>query len=94
MKLKKEVFLTIALLIPALYGVANAVLWHQNGGFYYGHTDLFFWMTSIFALMVILVLPRTVAIMAGGERTSPEAEGADPEETSDSGDTFPCQRPK
>jgi uncharacterized membrane protein len=63
----------IVAVILVLYGVANATLWHTIGGYHYVDTDLFYIITSIFAFMIILSLPRTVEILLGRESQPPKA---------------------
>ena len=65
--MKKTSFIMIVAVILGLYGVANVMLYCKKAGFYYFETDLFFGMTSIFFLLLILILPRTLEIMLGFE---------------------------
>jgi uncharacterized membrane protein len=80
--------MTVAMIL-VLYGVANAMLFYKKGGFSYSDDDLFFIMTSIFLFMIILILPRTVAIMLGSESQA-QGNKIQDEETSDSGDPSRC----
>lgn len=85
MKLRKDVFILIVTLLLVFYGAANAVLWHKHHGFHYVEKDLFLMITSAFLFMIVLVLPRTVLIMLGGESMEPERRP-------DTGDTSRCQQ--
>ena len=78
--------MTVAMIL-GLYGVANVMLFYKKGGFQYFDDDLFFVITAIFAFMMILILPRTVAIALGSERRKPESEIMNYSETSDSENT-------
>ena len=91
--MKKNNFIMTVAAILGLYGAANAMLWYKEGGFYYIETDLFFMMTSIFLFLIILILPRTVVIMLGGERNPPGNKTND-KITCDSGDTCHYIQPK
>ena len=70
-KLRKDAFLIIVALILVFYGAANATLHYRYHGFYYFETDLFLAVSSVFLLLLVLVLPRSVLIMLGGEREEP-----------------------
>jgi hypothetical protein len=61
-----------------LYGVINAILFRMSG-YDYVHTEAFFNITSIFALMMIFILPRTVEILLGSESRVPRNEIYDKE---------------
>jgi hypothetical protein len=78
MKLSKTVFITIVVLMLVLYGAANVVLFRMSGNNYV-HKDLFFLITSIFALMFMVGLPRIVGILLGFESRSPDHEMYDKE---------------
>jgi hypothetical protein len=71
MKLRKDAFLIIVALILVFYGAANAMLYYRYRGFHYFDTDLFLAASSVFLLLLVLVLPRSVFIMLGGEREEP-----------------------
>jgi uncharacterized membrane protein len=66
MKLSKNVFIMIVVLIIVLYGVVNVMLFRMSGA-YYVHSDPFFLITSIFAFMIVISLPRIVEILLGSE---------------------------
>jgi uncharacterized membrane protein len=66
MKLSKNVFIVIVALMLVLYGVANIMLFRMSGNNYV-HSDLFFLITSIFAFMIVVGLPRIVEILLGFE---------------------------
>jgi hypothetical protein len=78
MKLSKNVFITIVVLMLVLYGVANAMLFRMSGDNYV-QTDFFFFITSIFALMFMVGLPRIVGILLGFESRAPNHEIYDKE---------------
>jgi hypothetical protein len=78
-KLSKNVFLMTMLMILALYGVANVMLFFNKNGFHYFDTDLFLIITSIFAFMIMISLPRTVEILIGSESQPPRSEIYDKE---------------
>jgi hypothetical protein len=86
-KLSKNVFLMTVAMILCLYGVANVMLFYKKNGFHYFDDNLFFVITSIFAFMMILILPRTVTIALGSERKSSDSEIINDFETSDSENT-------
>jgi uncharacterized membrane protein len=66
MKLSKNVFIMIVTLMLILYSVANVMLFRMSGD-QYVHTDLFFLITAIFAVMIMASLPRIVSILLGFE---------------------------
>jgi hypothetical protein len=70
MKLSKKVFIMIVVSMLVLYGVTNVVLFRISGE-QYVHTDLFFLITSIFAFMLVVGLPRIVEILLGFESRDP-----------------------
>ena len=74
MTLKKTAFMMTVASIVGLYGLANATLYYMKGGFTYFEDGLFIIITSIFALMIIQIIPRTIYIMLGGESQPPETE--------------------
>jgi hypothetical protein len=78
-KLSKNAFLMTMLMILALYGVANVMLFYNNNGFHYVDTDPFLIITSIFAFMIMISLPRTVEILIGSESQPPRSEIYDKE---------------
>jgi hypothetical protein len=82
-KLSKNVFLMTVAMILGLYGVANVMLFYMRGGWGYFDNDLFILITAVFAFMIILILPRTVLIVLGGERKPPKSEVINYLETSD-----------
>jgi uncharacterized membrane protein len=73
MMLSKKVFIMIVALILVLYGVANVALFRMSGDNYV-QTDLFFIITSIFAFMSLVSLPRIVEILLGSESRVPNHE--------------------
>jgi uncharacterized membrane protein len=66
MMLSKNVFIMIVTLMLILYSVANVVLFRTSGNTYV-HSDLFFLVTSLFAFMMLVSLPRIVEILMGFE---------------------------
>jgi hypothetical protein len=76
MILSKNVFIMSVVLMLVLYSVANVVLFRMSGA-QYVNTDLFFLITSIFALMFVVVLPRMVEILLGFESRDPNHEKYD-----------------
>jgi len=78
MILSKNVFIVIAVLMLILYSAANVVLFRVSGE-HYVHTDLFFIITSIFAFMFVVGLPRIVGILLGFESRAPNHEIYDKE---------------
>jgi uncharacterized membrane protein (DUF373 family) len=78
MKLSKNVFIMIVVLILFLYSVANVVLFRMSGE-HYVQTDLFLIVTSIFAFMILVSLPRIVEILVGSESRVPNHEIYDKE---------------
>ena len=72
-KLSKNVFIVIVALILVLYGVANVALFCMSGD-HYVQTDLFLIITSIFAFMMLVSLPRVVEILLGSESRVPDRE--------------------
>jgi len=78
MKLSKNVFIMIVMLMLVLYGVANVVLFRMSGENYV-HTDLFFLITSLFAFMFVIGFPRIVGILLGFESRAPYHEIYDKE---------------
>jgi uncharacterized membrane protein len=79
MNLNKNVFITIVAVMLVLYGVVNATLWYKRGESSYFESDLFIIITSIFFFMILLILPRTVAILLGSESQAPKSEIHDKE---------------
>jgi len=78
MKLSKNVFIVVVVLMLILYSAANVVLFRMSGE-YYVHTDLFYLITSIFAFMFVVGLPRIVGILLGFESRAPNHEIYDKE---------------
>jgi len=78
MKLSKNVFIVVVVLMLILYSAANVVLFRMSGE-YYVHTDLFYLITSIFAFMFVVGLPRIVGILLGSESRVPNHEIYDKE---------------
>lgn len=79
MKLSKNAFLKTMAMILGLYGVANVMLFYNKNGFHYVDTDPFFIITSTFAFMIMISLPRTVEILIGSESQPPRSEIYDKE---------------
>jgi hypothetical protein len=78
MKLSKNVFIMIVVLMLVLYSVANVVLFRMSGE-HYVNTDLFFLITSIFAFVFVVCLPRIVEILLGFESRATNHEIYDKE---------------
>lgn len=78
MKLSKNVFIVIVVLMLILYSAANVVLFRVSGE-HYVNMDLFFLITSIFAFMFLVGLPRIVGILLGFESRAPNHEIYDKE---------------
>ena len=68
----------IVVLMLVLYSVANVVLFRMSGE-HYVNTDLFFLITSIFAFMFVVGLPRIVEILLGFEYRATNHEICDKE---------------
>jgi hypothetical protein len=60
----------IAVLMLVLYCVVNVVLFRMRGE-QYVQSDFFLFITSIFALMFVVGLPRMVGILLGFESQAP-----------------------
>jgi hypothetical protein len=69
--------MTVVLML-VLYSVANVVLFRMSGE-QYVQMDLFYLITSIFALMFVVGLPRIVEILLGFEPRAPIHEIYDKE---------------
>jgi hypothetical protein len=78
MKLSKKVFIVIVVLMLILYSAVNVVLFRISGT-HYVQTDLFYFITSIFAFMFVVGLPRIVGILLGFESRAPNHEIYDKE---------------
>jgi len=78
MKLSRNVFIVVVVLMLILYSAANVVLFRMSGE-HYVNTDLFFLITSIFAFMFVVGLPRIVGILLGFESRAPNHEIYDKE---------------
>jgi len=74
MKLEKTAFMMTVASTVGLYGLANVALCYMKGGLTYFEDGLFIIITSIFAFMIIQIIPRTIYIMLGGESQPPETE--------------------
>jgi uncharacterized membrane protein len=78
MKLSKNVFIMIVALMLILYSAASVMLYRMSGD-QYVHTDLFFLITAIFAVMIMVSLPRIVSILLGFESRAPNHQIYDKE---------------